>query len=144
MSFKTDTYILLNLLRFNTFFCKLKLIFNLLNYTCFFRLLIIFKHLLLRNRLFRNWIIYWNNKIVFGFLILIHSHLEFIDWNECVILVEIKNIKEFLCNNTAFTVLIFETLLLKRILRIWTDALFFNLKLLKVLLQLFLMSFRKL
>lgn len=129
-------------MRVPTFFCKCKLIFNLLKYTSFFWFLVIFKHLLLSDWLFWNCIIYWNNKEVFGFLILIHSHLELVYWNEWIILVEVKNIKKFLCYNTPFIVLILETL--QRILRIWTYALLFNLKLLQILLQFFFMNFWKL
>ena len=131
-------------MRVTTFFSKCKLIFNLLKYTIFFWFLVIFKHLLLSDWLFWNCIIYWNNEEVFGFLILIHSHLKLFYWNKWIILVEVKNIKKFLCYNTPFIVLILETLLLKRILRIWTYALLFNLKLLQILLQFFFMNFRKL
>lgn len=140
----TDTYILLSLLNVPTFFSKWKLVFDLLKYTCFFWFLFIFKHLLLKYWFFRNCIIYRNNKEVFRFLILIHFHLKFIDRNEWVILVEIKDIEEFLCYNTPFIVFILETLLLNRIMRIWTLALLFNLKLFQILLQLFDLIFWKL
>jgi hypothetical protein len=123
------------------FFYKWKLIFNLLKNTCFFCFLIIIKHLLLCDWLFRDCIIYRNNEKVFRFLVLIHSYLVFIYWNIRVILVKIEDIKKFLCNYATLIVFILKTLLYYWILRIWGDTMLINLKLLKILLQLFFINF---